>query len=109
MAIIRASCPDCGDIELTVHDMVVRVCDDDERGAYVFRCPECHMAVTKHAETRIVDLLVTAGVALQRWHLPAELIERRPSEPLTHDHLLEFHALLEDDDWLARLAASEGL
>ena len=31
MATIRASCPDCGDVELTSHDMTVRLCVDDNR------------------------------------------------------------------------------
>jgi len=105
MATIRASCPDCGDVELTTADMTVRVCADDNRGAYAFRCPTCEMAVTKSAEPRIVDLLVSSGVTLQTWQLPAELFEVRPvGEPFSHDDLLAFHELLADDAWLAELA-----
>ena len=105
MATIRASCPDCGDVELTTADMTVRVCADDNRGAYAFRCPACEMAVTKAAEPRIVDLLVSSGVALQTWQLPSELFEARPvGEPFSHDDLLAFHELLADDAWLAELA-----
>jgi predicted RNA-binding Zn-ribbon protein involved in translation (DUF1610 family) len=103
MATIRASCPDCGDVELTTRDMAVRVCSDDQRGSYVFRCPDCRMAVTKAAEPRIVDLLVSSGVALQTWRLPAELLEQRVGEPFTHDDLLEFHELLQDDAWYEQL------
>jgi len=104
MATIRASCPDCGDVELTTADMTVRVCAEDNRGAYAFRCPACAMAVTKSAEPRIVDLLVSSGVALEVWQLPAELHEPRPAgEPFSHDDLLSFHELLADDRWLAEL------
>lgn len=104
MATIRASCPDCGDVELTTRDMTVRVCADDNRGSYAFRCPECRMAVTKAAEQRIVDLLVSSGVALEVWKLPAELNEQRVGAPLTHDDLLEFHELLQAEDWFATLS-----
>jgi hypothetical protein len=104
MATIRASCGDCGDVELTTRDVEVRVCSDDNRGTYSFRCPVCRMAVVKSAEPRIVELLVASGVRLSTWRLPAELSETREGEPISHDDLLDFHELLErDDTWLARL------
>jgi predicted RNA-binding Zn-ribbon protein involved in translation (DUF1610 family) len=104
MATIRASCPECGDVELTTADMTVRVCADDQRGSYAFRCPSCAMAVTKSAEPRIVDLLVSSGVPMQTWTLPLELSEPRPiGDPFCHDDLLAFHELLEQEGWLERL------
>lgn len=105
MATIRASCPDCGDVELTTQDMTVRVCAEDNRGSYAFRCPSCTMTVTKGAEQRIVDLLVSSGVRLEVWRLPAELKERPIGEPLTHDDLLALHELLQTDDWFATLSS----
>jgi hypothetical protein len=63
------------------------------------------MAVTKGAEPRIVDLLVSSGVDLEVWRLPAELFEQRVGEPLTHDDLLEFHELLEGEGWFEELAS----
>ena len=103
MATIRASCRDCGDVELTVHDMTVRVCAEDNKGSYAFRCPRCRMAVTKAAEPRIIDLLVTAGVQLDVWRVPAELRERHDGAPVTHDDLIAFHELLESDSWFTTL------
>lgn len=109
MATIRASCPDCGDVELTTADMTVRVCSEDQRGAYAFRCPSCELAVTKAAEPRIVDLLVSSGVELQVWRLPAELREAHPTGPaFTHDDLLSFHELLQQDGWIQRLCETPG-
>ena len=37
--VIKASCHDCGDVELAVNDLEVRVCTQDDQGSYVFRCP----------------------------------------------------------------------
>ena len=79
---IRANCPSCGDVQLTADDLTVRGCADDERGSYCFQCPECRAAVAKEASRRIVDLLVSSGVRMQVWRLPAELTESggwRPS------------------------------
>ncbi|HEX7095518.1 MAG TPA: hypothetical protein VF183_06530 [Acidimicrobiales bacterium] len=106
MATIRASCPTCGDVELTTADVRVRVCINDDRGEYSFRCPICRMTVVKGAEQRTIDLLVASGVALDTWSLPAELNERHEGAPITHDDLLDFHHLLQDDDSLAAALAA---
>ena len=103
MATIRASCDDCGDVELTTQDVQVRICEDTEQGTYGFRCPVCQMMVAKAAETRTIDLLVASGVSCVTWALPAELHERPvDGEPLSHDDLLDFHHALRDDEAMAR-------
>ena len=106
MATIRASCVDCGDVELTTGDVRVRVCVRDNQGSYSFRCPTCRMAVVKPAEPRIVDLLVASGVELSTWDLPAELFEDHTGTPITHDDLLDFHQLLQSEDWFDQLERS---
>ena len=57
MTTIRATCPSCGDVRLKASDVVVRVCANDNKGSYCFRCPSCGLRVTKSADSRIVDLL----------------------------------------------------
>lgn len=96
---IRASCEECGDVELHVDDVLVRVCIDDDAGSYVFRCPSCEMSVVKDAEPRVVELLVASGVELTAWSIPSELFEAHDGPAFTHDDLLDFHELLEGDDW----------
>jgi len=105
MATIRATCVDCGDVEMTNDDVVVRICLDDGSGSYTFRCPRCAMAVAKPAEPRIVELLIASGVRLDRWRLPAELEEGRAGAPIDHDDLLDFHRFLADE---ARLSTELG-
>ena len=104
MATIRATCGECGDVELTTADVRVRVCIEDNSGTYNFRCPRCTMTVVKPAEPRIVDLLVASGVELATWKLPAELYEPRFGDRINHDDLLDFHELLEGDEWFDTLA-----
>ncbi len=99
MTTIRATCPSCGDVRLKASDVVVRVCANDNKGSYCFRCPSCGLRVTKSADSRIVDLLASSGVRMDVWHLPAELHEVRIGEPFTHDDLLEFHEILAGDAW----------
>jgi predicted RNA-binding Zn-ribbon protein involved in translation (DUF1610 family) len=102
---IRANCPSCGDVQLTAAELIVRVCADDERGSYCFRCPDCGHAVAKQISRRIVDMLVSSGIRMQVWRLPAELGESRIGPPLTPDDLLDFHLLLAGNTWFADLAA----
>ena len=103
MATIRASCSTCGDVELTTADVRVRVCINDDRGEYSFRCPVCVMTVVKPAEARTIDLLVASGVAMDTWTLPAELSEPHIGNPICHDDLLDFHAMLGDEDMIVKL------
>ena len=101
MATIRATCGECGDVELTTADVRVRVCIEDNSGTYNFRCPSCRMTVVKPAEARVIELLVASGVTLVTWDLPAELSEARTGPAINHDDLLDFHALLDSDEaWM---------
>jgi hypothetical protein len=81
------------------------VCSNDQRGSYSFRCPECSLAVSKPADQNVVELLVASGVKMDVWELPAELWEPRVGEPISHDDLLDFHELLNDERWFERLSA----
>jgi hypothetical protein len=105
VATIRASCPTCGDVELTTRDVGVQVCSTNNQGSYSFRCPHCRLAVSKPAEARIVDLLVSSGVRLTVWHMPAELDEPRDGAKISYDDLLEFHFQLQQEGWQDQLMA----
>jgi uncharacterized Zn finger protein len=107
MATIRASCPDCGDVEFTSEDVQVRVSSDDGSGTYAFNCPSCRVTVVKTAEARTIDLLVASGVPAMTETVLTD-IEERPDEgdPLTHDDLERFRDLLHrDDSWFTQLAS----
>jgi hypothetical protein len=91
-------------VQLKASELTVRVCSDDERGSYCFRCPDCRRAVAKDASRRIVDLLVSSGVRMQVWRLPAELHEEHQGAAFVPDDLLDFHLLLQEDGWYERLA-----
>lgn len=91
MAMIRASCPTCGDVELTTRDVRVLLCSTTYDSSYAFQCPSCRVAVSKPAEARVVDVLLASGISLSVWHLPAELDEPKAGAPISYDDLLEFH------------------
>lgn len=105
MTTIRASCPSCGDVQLEPSDLLVRVCADDNEGSYCFNCPECGYGVAKDASPRIVELLVSTGVRMDVWRLPAELGEAKAGPRLTHDDLLDLHLMLQEPGWFDHLVA----
>ena len=105
MTTIRASCSTCGDVQLQPSDLLVRVCADDNQGSYCFNCPECGFGVAKDASPRIVELLVSTGVRMDVWRLPAELLEHKGGPRLTHDDLLDLHLLLQDENWFDQLSS----
>ena len=106
MTTVRAQCPACGDVQLQIDDLTVRVCNDDETpSTYRFTCPGCDETVDRDASPRIVDLLVSAGASHELWSWPAELAEHHSGPPLTPDDLLDLHVLLEDDAWFPQLVA----
>ena len=88
--------------------MTVRVCVDDGRGSYRFRCPTCATAAVHEASPAICALLREAGCDEEVWRLPAELDERRGGRApaFTTDDLLDFHLLLQGDDWPSALSSS---
>jgi ribosomal protein S27AE len=102
---IKAECPRCGAVRLTAEDVTVRVCVDDGAGAYRFRCPSCGSAVVHEASLAICALLRDAGCREESWRLPAELAERPGglAPAFTTDDLLDFHLLLQGDDWTSSL------
>ena len=102
--LIRATCGECGDVELGTRDLVVRLCEESESGTYVFRCPNCALPVVRPADRPTIDLLVSSVCRLEVWNMPAELIEPRPlGRPFTHDDLIDFHEVLSAGDWFEGL------
>ncbi len=105
MALIRATCSDCGDVELRSRDLRVRTCENTDDSTYLFRCPVCRMIEVRPAEAHVVDVLVAAGVDCETWRMPAELGERKAGlDVISHDDVLDFHDLLNTPDWFVTLA-----
>lgn len=124
MTRIRATCPSCGEVELTASDLVLAVVGSatevQEATTYRFECPDCEDLVVKPADSRISRLLTSGGVAVEytsATHLDDELAalsagthpeHPRPGPLLTADDLLDLHLLLATDRWFDELRGSVG-
>lgn len=111
MTRIRATCPECGEVDLRPHDIELRIVRDliDEvttGSCYRFCCPTCTETVTKPADERIARLLTTGGVAVRVSDQPEPHPEDPPGGPAwTYDDLLRLHRLLDTDGWFDDLRA----
>ena len=105
MTRVRATCPTCGDVEVTTAEVQVLVCPSTASSSYAFVCPRCRLTVTKQTEAHIVDLLISAGVRTVTWTPPAELAEVHHGPPICHDDLLAFHFEVQGDTWLEQLTS----
>lgn len=103
---IRATCPTCGDIELAVADLKALVCMTDDAASYCFRCPLCRILVSKPTSRQVVDVLVSSGVRLHVWSLPAELEEVHNGPPLAPSDVVSLRLELTRTDWYERLVES---
>ena len=93
----------CGDVDLSAPQ--VRVVTAPELGwsTYNFTCPSCQDAVEKSADDATVDLLRSAGVRVERMHVPAEALEFRTGPAITYDDILDAVLLLESTEDLMGL------
>ena len=76
MTTIKASCPTCGDVELTAHQVRLVVCSVRSWSYYAFSCASCLEEVRKPAGRDVVALLISGGVLAEPWAVPAEALER---------------------------------
>ena len=117
MTKIRAHCPTCGDVEFGVDAIVVVAAGAEGVVArtYRFSCPSCAESVSRSALPEVIDLLVTAGVAVDLGaRHNAERVDARPgadgwdrsrrgAPPLSAADLEEFRRELAAPDWFDKL------
>ncbi len=96
MTIIKATCPICGDVELTKDEVRFVVSSVADRSFYAFTCPVCQERVTKAAGEQVIKLLTIGG-----------LVPERVGAPVTWDDVLDFGSFLgETDDLVAAVLAA---
>jgi len=93
--VVRAFCPDCGDIEVRSDDVTLRRCVETRHHTFRFRCPVCSMWSIKDAGSGVVTLLLRAGVHVEHWNLPLELRERPEHDrPIDHAYQDRYYAVV---------------
>ena len=99
MTTIRTTCETCGDVELTTSDIALELAGSGDEGTYRFTCPTCSSLQRRPASQRVVTILLATGVAYE---------VTVGATPITEDEIDRFVSMLETDDWIGRLVASDG-
>ena len=106
MTTIKASCPTCGEVELTPADISLMVCSHAPLSYYAFCCPTCTEEIRKPADDHVISLLMSGGVKATVWEVPAEALEPKAGPVLSYDDLLDFVLQLEASDLVAAQATA---
>ena len=107
MTTIKATCPLCGDVDLTPAEVQVTRAPAAGWATYAFGCPECGQRVSKPAGEDVVGLLATAGVPVRVLDIPEEALEPHDGPPLTYDDLIDFVLMLGVSDTLVTVLMAE--
>lgn len=115
MTTIRATCPNCGKVEIGAAAISLEVDGDDGLGQYRFACPNCTAEVSKQASKQSVGMLVAAGVAVQSSTAVGVDAPARSRDvgtdptavPFTLDDAIDFHFMLQDDALIAALLTGQ--
>ncbi len=96
MTTIKATCPICGDVDLTPSDVRLTVAEAAGWATYTFKCGTCQDLIEKAADDEVVALLSSAGVMIDR--VPGEVLEAHPGSPICYDDILDLALWLETHD-----------
>ena len=89
-----ASCPRCGDLDVSAEQMWLVLTDQSDRDHYFFHCPGCGQHVRRKAHAITVRLLERL-VPVERIEIPAEALEPHDGPPLTEDDLIDLMLTLD--------------
>src|SRR3954453_18969562 len=101
MTTIKASCPTCGEVELTSADITLMVCSHAPLSYYAFFCPTCMDEVRKPADDHVISLLVSGGGGATVGEVREGAREPHAGPAPTYDALLALVLALDGDDLLA--------
>jgi hypothetical protein len=96
MTTIKATCPLCGDIDLTPREVRLTVAEAAGWATYTFKCGRCNDYIEKTADEEVVALLTSAGVAVDK--VPGEALEYHVGSPISYDDVLDLALWLERHD-----------
>ena len=62
---IKTRCPECGEVEVVVGEVVLSMPTGGDEGYYTFDCPSCGQEVQKGANRKVIDLLLPEEVVVE--------------------------------------------
>ena len=91
MTLVKAKCPTCGTVFITVDELACAIQLRRREALCQFECPVCAVVVTQELVPFDVAILRSMGASLLNGTVPFELVENHFGPPLCLDDLLDFH------------------
>ena len=110
MSLLKTTCERCGEIELPVERVLLRICESEDSGVCVIRCPSCGLRFVKEANDAMIVMLLAVGIEVSMWSTSVQgrsaATPAAPLPPISHADIAHFRQMLVGDtDILERLAA----
>lgn len=102
MSFLKTTCRDCGEIELPIGRVLLRICEHDESGVCVFRCPTCGLRFVKEASDAMIVMLLAVGIEVSMWSAAVSDSVSGDLPAITPDDLAVFQRHLGNDSDLLR-------
>jgi len=99
---LKTTCDQCGEIELPVDRVVLRICENEDSGVCVIRCPSCGNRFVKEANDAMIVMLLAVGIEVSMWTAAVTGPVDDGLPAITHDDLVTFRRHLGEDSELLR-------
>jgi hypothetical protein len=97
MVRVKSRCWKCGEVALSLEDILLVEHGDGEGTYYSFICATCDVAQAYPADNRFIDFMRMNGCEPIVLESPIEIKEAAEAPPLTWDDLLDFHLQLQEE------------
>lgn len=97
MVRVKSRCCKCGEVTLSLEDIMLIEHGDGEGTFYTFRCNTCGEFQAYAADTRFIDFMSMNGTEPIILNPPIEYKEAEDNLPLSWDDLLDLHLQLQEE------------
>ena len=97
MVRVKSRCCRCGEVALSLEDIILVEHGDGEGTYYSFICGTCNVPQAYPADSRFIDFMRMNGCDPIVLESPIEIKEAAEDPPLTWDDLLDLHLQLQED------------
>lgn len=102
MTFVKTTCGRCGEIELPIDRVLLRVCETDDTAVCVFRCPDCGDRFVKEANDAMIVMLLAVGIEVSMWTAAVTGPVEGDLPALTDDDVATFRRRLGEGSQLLR-------
>lgn len=92
---LRASCPACGEVDVTPQDITVVECvNAPHLSSRVLYCPECEVPSQRPLSRLMAETLRRLGTPVRLFKVPAEVLEEHDGPAISEDDVIDLHVAL---------------